>query len=79
MKRYCCSGFVFARIAGRCSSFARTATADIDIAAMCAAHGHGGSNAGAPISAINAARKGGSITATGSDSIGLDDAPRARA
>jgi len=79
MKRYCCNGFVFARIAGRCSSSVRTATGGIDIAATSAAAGHGVSNAGAPISAITAARKGGSITATGSASIGLDDAPNARA
>jgi hypothetical protein len=79
MKRHCCNGFVFARIAGRCSSFVRTVTEAIDIAATRAAAGRGVNNAGAPISAINVARKGGSITATGSASIGLDGAPSDRA
>jgi len=79
MRRFCCNGFVFARIAGRCSFFARTATAGIAIAAPRAAVRHGVSSAGAPISGINAARKGGSITATGSASIGLVDAPQVRA
>ncbi|HLJ45796.1 MAG TPA: hypothetical protein VKU01_07310 [Bryobacteraceae bacterium] len=79
MRRYCCNGFACARIAGRCSSFARTATAGIGIAAPRAAVRRGGSNAGAPISAISVALKGGSITATGSASIGSDNAPHARA
>jgi hypothetical protein len=79
MRRFWCNGFVFARIAGRCSSFARTATAGTGIAVPRAAVRHGVSSAGAPIGGINAARKGGSITATGSASIGLVDVLRARA
>lgn len=79
MKRFCCNGFVFARIAGRCSSFARTATVAIGIAASPAAVGRGVSSAGARTSAINAAWKGVSITATGSANIVPANAPSARA
>jgi len=79
MRRFCCNGFVFARIVGRCSSFARTATAGIGIAAPLAAVRRGVSSAGVPISGINAVRKGGSITATVSASIELDDASHGRA
>jgi len=70
---------VFARIAERCFSFARTATAGTGIAAPRAAVRRGVNSVGAPICGINEARKGDSITATGSASIGLVDAPRARA
>ena len=69
-KRFSGREFVAARDARRCSSFARTATADRAIAVRLAARKLGAGNAVLPTVVINGVRRAGSIIATGNGRTG---------
>ena len=71
-KRFCGNEFALVKSVTRCSSSARTAIADIAIAALDAASKPASDSDGALMDGTNRARKGDSTIATGSGSTGDD-------
>ena len=71
MKSFCGNGFATRKRVAPCSGSASTATADNAIAAVLAVTTRGSGSAVAPTGGIKAARKAGSIIATGNEPTGI--------